>query len=94
MTVRSSKRCSNTPRPPLAVNADKAYDSKEARQQIKDEGALLVIPSRSNATKKATAPSVSIASATRSKTSSVAPRTGGALRRDATSSPAISSPPL
>ena len=46
----------NTPRSPLAVSADKAYDSKEARQQIKDEGALPVIPSRSNATKKAHCP--------------------------------------
>ena len=46
----------DTPRAPLAVSADKAYDSKEARQQIKDEGALPVIPSRSNATKKAYCP--------------------------------------
>jgi hypothetical protein len=34
----------------LAVSADKAYDSEKARQQIKDEGALPIIPSRSNAT--------------------------------------------
>jgi transposase len=46
----------NTPRPPLAVSADKAYDNKKARQQIKDEGALPVIPSRCNATKKAYCP--------------------------------------
>jgi transposase len=46
----------NTPRAPLAVSADKAYDSKEARQHIKDESALPVIPSRSNATKKAYCP--------------------------------------
>lgn len=39
-----------TPRPPLAVTADKAYDSEKVRQQIKDEGTLPVIPSRSNAT--------------------------------------------
>jgi transposase len=45
-----------TPRSPLAVTADKAYDSKKARQQIKDEGALPVIPSRSNARKKAYCP--------------------------------------
>jgi transposase len=43
----------DTPRPPLAVAADKAYDSKKVRQQIKDEGALPVIPSRSNVTNKA-----------------------------------------
>ena len=29
------------------VYADKAYDSKAARQQIKDDGAVPVIPSRS-----------------------------------------------
>ena len=46
----------NTPKPPLAVSADKAYDSQKVRQQIKDEGALPVIPSRSNATKKAYCP--------------------------------------
>lgn len=46
----------NTPRPPLAVTADKAYDSQKVRQQIKDEGALPVIPSRSNATKQAYCP--------------------------------------
>ena len=46
----------DTPKPPLAVTADKAYDSQKVRQQIKDEGALPVIPSRSNATKKAYCP--------------------------------------
>ncbi len=46
----------NTPRPPLAVTADKAYDSEKARQQIRDEGALPVIPNRSNATRKAYCP--------------------------------------
>jgi transposase len=45
-----------TPRPPLAVTADKAYDSEKVRQQIKDEGAVPVIPSRSTATKKAYCP--------------------------------------
>jgi len=34
----------NTPRSPLVVTADKAYDSQTARQQIKDEGALPIIP--------------------------------------------------
>jgi transposase len=42
--------------PPLAVAADKAYDSQKVRQQIRDEGALPVIPSRSNAKKKAYCP--------------------------------------
>ena len=46
----------DTPRPPLAVTADKAYDSEKVRQQIKDQGALPVIPSRSTATKKAYCP--------------------------------------
>jgi transposase len=46
----------NTPRSPLAITADKAYDSEKARQQIRDEGALLVIPNRSNATRKAYCP--------------------------------------
>ena len=44
------------PQPALAVTADKAYDSKAARQQIKDDGAVPVIPSRSNAVKKARCP--------------------------------------
>ena len=34
--------------PPLAIVADKAYDSRKIRQQIADEGALAVIPSKSN----------------------------------------------
>jgi transposase len=46
----------NTPRPPLAVTADKAYDSDEVRRQITDEGAVPVIPNRRNATKKAYCP--------------------------------------
>jgi transposase len=35
--------------PPLAIVADKAYGSGNIRQQIADEGALAVIPSKSNA---------------------------------------------
>ncbi len=46
----------DTPKSPLALTADKAYDSQKVRQQIKDEGALPVIPNRSNATKKAYCP--------------------------------------
>lgn len=46
----------NTPNQPLALSADKAYDSEKVRQQIKDEGALPVIPSRRTATKKAYCP--------------------------------------
>jgi hypothetical protein len=43
----------DTPRPPLAIAADKANDSEKARRQMKDKGALPVIPSRSNAGRKA-----------------------------------------
>ncbi len=46
----------NTPRSPLAVTADKAHDSEKIRQQIKDEGALPIIPNRCSATKKAYCP--------------------------------------
>lgn len=38
---------------PLAIVADKAYGSAKIRQQIADEGALAVIPSKSNARKPA-----------------------------------------
>jgi len=38
-------------KPPLAIVADKAYGSATIRQSIADEGALAVIPSRSNARK-------------------------------------------
>src|SRR5262245_60254471 len=46
----------NTPRSPLVVTADKAYDSQTARQQIKDEGALPIIPNRRNAIKQTYCP--------------------------------------
>ena len=46
----------NTPRSPLAITADKAYDSEKVRQQIKDEGALPVIPNRSTAIGKVYCP--------------------------------------
>jgi putative transposase len=46
----------DTPRPPLAVTADNAHDSAKVRQQIKVEGAVLVIPGRSNVVKKAHCP--------------------------------------
>ena len=37
--------------PPLAIVADKAYGSTKIRQAIADEGAVAVIPSKSNARK-------------------------------------------
>ena len=52
----------DTPKPALAITADKAYDSQDVRRQIKDEGAVpherlrRSYPSRSNATKKAYCP--------------------------------------
>jgi transposase len=39
----------NHPTPPLAVCADKAYDSQHVRQAIRDDGAVPVIPYRANA---------------------------------------------
>jgi transposase len=41
----------NHPTPPLAVCADKAYDSQHVRQAIQDDGAVPVIPYRSTAIK-------------------------------------------
>jgi transposase len=46
----------NTTRPPPAVTADKAYDSEKVRQQIRDEGALPIIPNRRTAIRKAYCP--------------------------------------
>ena len=46
----------STASPPFAVSADKAYDSQRVRQQIRDEGALPIIPNRSTAIKKAYCP--------------------------------------
>jgi len=46
----------STLRSPLAVTADKAYDSEKVRQLIKDEDALPVIPNRCTDTKKAYCP--------------------------------------
>ena len=40
----------------MAVTADKAYDSEKVRRQIKDEGALPIIPNRCTAIKKAYCP--------------------------------------
>ncbi len=45
-----------TPRSPLAVTADKAYDSEKVRQHIRSEGALPIIPNHCNAVKKAYCP--------------------------------------
>ena len=69
----------DTPTAPLAITADKAYVSEKVRQQIKDEGALPIIPSRSNASKKAYSHHRKITSA--------ASRIGGASQPAMTSSP-------
>ena len=84
----------NTPRSPLAVTADKAYDSEKVRRQIKDEGALPIIPNRCSAIKKAYCPSASTGGDTKSKTSSAASRIGAASQPATISSPATSWPPL
>ncbi len=69
----------NTPRSPLAVTADKAYDSEKVRQQIKDEGALPIIPNRCTAIKKAHCPKRFYRRRRhKMKTSSAASRIGGA----------------
>ena len=82
----------NTPRPPLAVTADKAYDSKKVRQQIKDEGALPVIPNRCTAIRKAYCPKRFYRRRLKSKTSSAASKIGGASPPATTSSLATSLP--
>jgi hypothetical protein len=46
----------DTPRPPLAVTADKAYDSKKVQQQIRDDGAFLSSPAATMLRRKPTAP--------------------------------------
>lgn len=38
-------------KPPLAIVADKAYGSTKIRKQVADEGALCVVPAKSNALK-------------------------------------------
>ena len=42
----------DTPKSPLAVTADKAYDGRNVRQQIKDAGALPVIPEKAYCPKR------------------------------------------
>ena len=55
---------------PLAVVADKAYGSRAIRQLIADDGALAVIPSKSNARKPISHDAVSTKCATSSSASS------------------------
>lgn len=57
---------------PLAIVADKAYGSSKIRQQIADEGALAVIPSKSNARKPTPLTQTSTLPATSSNASSAA----------------------
>jgi hypothetical protein len=42
----------DTPLPPMAITAGKDYDSAKVRRQIKDEGALPIIPNCCTALKK------------------------------------------
>ena len=53
---QSTESLLETPHTPLAVVGDKGYDSRHARQSIRDSGALPIIPSRSNARTKAYCP--------------------------------------
>jgi transposase len=53
---QSTQDLLDTPHTPLVVVGDKGYDSQRARQQIKDTGALPIIPSRENAREKAYCP--------------------------------------
>jgi transposase len=46
----------DTPQSALAVTADKAYDSRGVRREIRDDDALPVIPSRDDAERKAWCP--------------------------------------
>jgi hypothetical protein len=55
-TVRSSKTWWTRLNSRSPLPATRPYDSQRALQQIKDEGALPTIPSRSNATRKAHCP--------------------------------------
>src|SRR5262249_22623641 len=72
------KNVLNMPRSPLVVTADKAYASQTARQQIKDEGALPIIPNVATRSNRPIVRSGSIGSGTKSKTTSVVSRIGGA----------------
>jgi transposase len=71
-----------TPRPALMVTADKAYDNEKVRQAIRDDGAVPVIPSRSNATERPGAQSEFTYGGIMSKTSSAPSRIGGASPHD------------
>jgi hypothetical protein len=82
----------NTPRAPLAVTADKAYDSEKVRQQIRDEGALPVIPNRCTATKKAYCPKRFYRRRHKIENFSAASRIGGVSLPATTSSRATSWP--
>jgi transposase len=57
----------NTTRAPLALTADKANDSEKVRQQIRDEGALPVIPNRCTASKKNLLPQALLSAATQNR---------------------------
>ncbi len=80
----------DTPRPPLAVTADKAYDSEKVRQH---EGALPVIPSRSTATKRAYCPKRFYRRCHKIENHFCRIKTGDASLRATTNSPETSLPP-
>src|SRR5262249_11051106 len=54
--LRTGMSCRDLRYGPCTITADKAYDDKRRVNGSKNDGALPVIPSRSNATKKAHCP--------------------------------------
>ena len=79
-----------TPRSPLAMTAEKTYDSATVGQKIKDEGSLPIILNRCGALKKAYCPSAFTGRGIKSRTSSTGSKIGGASATDMKNSPAIS----
>jgi hypothetical protein len=67
MTAKVVEEILNTPRSPLAVTADKAYDSEKVRQQIRDEGALPVIPKPLHRHQKSLLPQALVSAATQNR---------------------------
>jgi len=76
--------------PPLAVAADKAYDSQKVRQQIKDEGALPSSPTAPTPPRKPIAQAHLSAPPQDRKTTSAASRIGDASPPGTTNSPETS----
>ena len=83
----------DTPEPPLAVSADKAYDSEVCGSRSRMKGRCLLSPVAATPPRKPIAPSASTDGGTRSRTTSAASRIGGESPPVTTNSPEISLPP-